>query len=530
MAILKLQSYDKPQFKTRPQMNTTSFLQKVVLIQYQREQKKFARSLNQLETTQTTKLKKILNFLKAFNPALADIKNYQQFANAFQPTQYSNWKTWIDDVRRDSQHPFTKHCSRFEPTSGSTNAIKWIPYSKPFLKELNLAAATWLADTFLQYPKVLKGKHYWSLSWVPHELRASHNSNDIDLFPIWQRLFLSQIMAVPEQVKLAPHQDACWFATLVYLASCEELSLISIWSPTFLIQALNDILKQKKAIIFTLKTGVWAKFKNDLNSVSCPQSETQALKLENWREELSAFEIEKLWPDLALISCWDSSTAKSWAKELKKIFPKIPIQGKGLWATEGVVTIPYKSKNVLALRSHFYEFRCLESSRILPSWEIEVGMLVQPIITSSSGLLRYELPDKLQVVDFIDSAPCLRFLNRLNSIDLVGEKIDFDTAQSLIQDINNRFRVHAVCLIADKHAQPKPKYELLLEGDCENIDVIEQYLEQKLCANYHYQLSRSLGQLESSQVLKTQDALAILKSLQKSSIAGNNKIEPIVLR
>lgn len=511
-------------------MNTTLVLQKIIQLQYTREQKKFQKSLNRLEETQAAKLQQILNYLRPSMPSLNEIKTYDDFIAKQKTTHYSDWQPWIEEIRNNEKHSFRKICSRFEPTSGSTNAIKWIPYSKAFLQELNLAAATWLADTFSQYPKALEGKHYWSLSWVPPHLRDSHNSNDVDLFPFWQRAFLSQIMAVPDQVKMAGSQEACWFASLVYLVACRDLSLISIWSPTFLIQMLNDIIKFKSEIVATLKNGFWCRFSNELKGIACPQSLEQSQQLQNWTETLNTDTIKLTWPKLALISAWDSSTARGWAKELKKLFPDIPLQGKGLWATEGVVTFPYHGQKVLATRSHFYEFRCLQTDRILPCWQIEVGMQVQPIITSSSGLLRYELPDKMTVTHFIGDTPCLQFVNRINSIDLVGEKIDFDTAQSLIQEINHKFGVHGICLIADKNAIPKPKYELLIEGTFQNKAEIEEYLETKLCNNYHYKLSRQLGQLGASQVLPTQDALQILKQFHKSSIGGNNKIEPIVLR
>jgi hypothetical protein len=243
--------------------------------------------------------------------------------------------------------------------------------------------------------------------------------------------------------------------------------------------------------------------------------------------------VRHLWPELALISCWDSSTAEVWISELKKIFPHVPLQGKGLWATEGVVTFPFQGKRVLSLRSHFYEFRCLETQKILVPWQLKQNMFVQPIITSRSGLLRYELPDKMQVSGFIGTTPCLNFINRINSIDLVGEKIDFDTAQGIIQDINQHFGVRGLCLIAEKSSLPKPKYKLLLEGELVSNkatrESIEDYVEDKLCNHYHYKLSRSLGQLGPCEVLAVEDSLQVLKKFQKSSIGGSNKIEPIVI-
>lgn len=515
-------------------MNLTSFLQKIIFLQYGIEHKALVNSLNHLETVQRTNLNEVLDYLKPYNKTLESINNYDDFIAKIPITQYSNWKNEIDEMRNNPDHPFRAVCSRFEPTSGSTNAVKWIPYSKGFLTEINRAAVAWLYDTFKQYPNVLKGRHYWSISWVPPELRKTHNSNDVELFPFWQRSFLSKIMAVPEKVKSAKTQESCWFASLVYLVSCRDLSLISIWSPTFLIQMVKDIYKYKQEIMLSLQQGEWGLFKEELSHIDCPKSTVQAKLLKSHGEGDAMAELGALlWPELSLISSWDSSTAEVWIPELKKIFPHVPLQGKGLWATEGIVTFPFQGKRVLSVRSHFYEFRCLETQKILVSWQLKKDMFVQPIITSRSGLLRYELPDKMKVTGFIGTTPCLSFINRINSIDLVGEKIDFDTAQGIIQDINQQFGVRGLCLIAEKSSLPKPKYKLLLEDEVDTTmatkNLIEDYIESKLCNHYHYQLSRSLGQLGPCEVMIVKDSLQMLKGFQKSSIGGNNKIEPIVI-
>jgi hypothetical protein len=510
-------------------LNSTDALQKIISLQYGFEYRKFKNSLGHIENTQRTRLHSILNYLKPYFGDLPVVDSYESFVLKIKPSHYSNWKPSIDNMRENSEHPFRQECARFEPTSGSTNSIKWIPYSKGFLSEMNRAASAWLYDTALSCPQILRGRHYWSLSWVPPHLRDTHNSNDVDLFPFWQRIFLSKVMAVPHEVKMTETQESSWFASLVYLVACDDLSLVSVWSPTFLLQMLNDILIYKTEIIASLKKGSWAKCGRELAHVSCPKSPNQAAKLQNWGNSLDSYLLKDLWPHLALISAWDSSTAASWANELRRLFPNVRLQGKGLWATEGVVTIPFQDTRTLAIRSHFYEFKCLESGKIFAPWQIENGMFVQPLITASSGLLRYELPDKMEVVDFINGTPCLNFINRINSIDLVGEKIDFDTAQILIKEINLKFGIHGVCFIAERNERTKPKYALMVEGEVAQVTQIEEFLEERLSSNYHYKLSRSLGQLGPCEVLSVNNALDALQRVYKSAIGGNNKVEPIIL-
>jgi hypothetical protein len=67
--------------------------------------------------------------------------------------------------------------------------------------------------------------------------------------------------------------------------------------------------------------------------------------------------------NLALVSAWDTADAAPWAQQLKACFPQAAFEGKGLWATEGVVTIPIDGQYPLAYRSHVYEFEDLAKWR-----------------------------------------------------------------------------------------------------------------------------------------------------------------------
>ena len=66
--------------------------------------------------------------------------------------------------------------------------------------------------------------------------------------------------------------------------------------------------------------------------------------------------IRQTWPRLALISCWTDAAAGQFVPEVKRMFPDVEIQPKGLLATEGFVSLPIQAGSALALRCHFFEF------------------------------------------------------------------------------------------------------------------------------------------------------------------------------
>jgi hypothetical protein len=359
---------------------------------------------------------------------------------------------------------------RFVPTSGSTSLRKWIPYPPAFTRELDAAAAPWLADLMLRDPRVMRGPHYWSLSWLPDELRARRGANDdLDALPPLRRALLRATMAVSPAVAQLATSDDAMRETARQLAACEDLALISVWSPTFLLELL---------------------------------------RLMPWPPH---------WPRLRVISCWTSSTSGRWAAELAERFPQATVQGKGLWATEGVVTIPFRGAYPLALRSHFYEFR--RGDEIVPSWELREGDVVQPIVTASSGLHRYALHDRVLITGFLHRTPTLAFLGRLDGTDLVGEKVSAEVAASVLASVD------ALTLFAV--ATPRPHYVVVAErGDA---NALALRVDAALRAHHHYALAREVGQLDAPRAIIAADALArlLVYGRRRGLSSGEVKIEAL---
>lgn len=471
-----------------------------------------------------------------------NVVDYSSFCQHFPVTDYIDWSSLIEKQRSGENGVLTNEvCVRYQPTSGSTSAIKWVPYTPEFLKQLNRAVGPWVSDLYERYPNIKKGKHYWSLSWVPTDLRGGDSSNlndDLKLLPWWKRWFMSTTMAVPEQTSLAETSEESMFATICYLVACENLSFISVWSPTFILSLLDYLKDNKLSIVTTLKTAQWPIKHTSLKSMKVPKNTKVANLLESWDKELDADFTYKLWPDLALISAWDTASSEVWAKKLKRIFAHAEFQGKGLWATEGVFTIPFEGVFPLAINSHFYEFEDLETHQILPSWQLEVGMKVKPIVSTASGLMRYAMKDRLEVVEYMNDLPCFQFLGRIDGVDMVGEKVSSQIATSILSDVNKMFSFIPVTLLGvPKNSKGKSRYVMLCESSGCRIETefepilgeIQSYVEARLIENFHYQLARDLGQLDVVQVVIMKDARKFYenKKVDQGMTRGNIKIESL---
>jgi len=206
-----------------------------------------------------------------------------------------------------------------------------------------------------------------------------------------------------------------------------------------------------------------------------------------------------LWPRLAVLSAWADGFAASHLPALMERFPGVAFQPKGLLATEGVVSFPWGAGDghVFALTSHVLELRDVLDGRVLPAHLGRIGATYQPLLTTGGGLVRYALPDAVQVVGHAHAIPRIRLLGRLDhGSDLVGEKLTPDAVDAALAGLWDR-RPSFAMLVPDGL-----RYVLVTDA----APIPADALDAALRAAYHYAYARDLGQLGPPAVRCVPDA------------------------
>lgn len=427
---------------------------------------------------------------------------YSEMQTKINPTNWNEWSSWVEREKAKSGS-MSIDVTRYQPTSGSTHKRKWIPYTRSFLNEIDRATAVWIHDLYEQSPGVREGKHYWSLSWLPTELRKEMSNNDLAYFPWLKRLFLGQVMAIDDSVQRAETSDLARRLTIQKLIECRELSLISVWSPTFLLGICHDLWSDKSSYARHASKGTRDIILQSANLEDC---------------------LNRLWPRLSLVSCWQTADAAHWAKKTQQLFSGVPFQGKGLFATEGVVSIPVQGKMHLAYQSHFYEFE-KKNREIIPAFELKAGDEVTVLISTGSGLWRYRMGDRVLVVELEDGCPILQFLGREHTVDMVGEKLSFDAAR----DVLNKLGEKAIIMLASPGDQSvKPGYEIVWEGVAPGN--LAERAEMLLKEHHHYLLARELNQLAPARVRECTKSGEFFQSLAREMnwVLGDMKWEALM--
>ena len=363
---------------------------------------------------------------------------------------------------------------RLVPTSGSTAAAKLVPFTADLRGEFTTAIDAWLIDLFLNRPKLMGGPAYWSISPATSTpcgpagvaVPVGFDSDSRYLGGARQALARS-VLAVPDEVAGIGDVDAFRYVTALFLIRARDLRLMSVWHPSFLDGLLDCIETHRDRLIHDVDRGsisppVSATVKADVHARLAALLTPSPARAEELRT--AGARAAEVWPYLTLISCWADGPAQTAAALLARRCEGIALQPKGLLATEAVVTIPFDGCHPLAVRSHFFEF-VEPDGGVKLAHELQRGMEYTLLLTTSGGLYRYMLRDRVVVDDFVHETPSLRFLGKDDRVsDLFGEKLSDGFVARVLQQLFTgpppRFAI-----LAPDRSPAGTTYTLFVESD-----------------------------------------------------------------
>jgi hypothetical protein len=334
------------------------------------------------------------------------------------------------------------------------------------------------------------------------------SAEDSEYLPPGTRWLSRRLFAVPPAVARLQEVAGCRYATLRYLIDAPDLSFISVWNPSFLTLLMRALDERFDELVDDLQAGQ-CRVAPALPGLR--RNVARARWLRTLRREQGVVSARDLWPRLALISLWTDAQAARAEPDVAARFAGVERQGKGLLATEGVVTIPLieAPAPVLAVRSHFFEF--LEEGRsvvVRLAHELDVGREYEVLLSTSGGLLRYRLGDRVRVEGLMRRTPCLRFMGRADAVsDLVGEKLSASRVADVLADaLAGSGTAPRFLMLAPEWLDP-PCYLLFIESDAPEsaLERVGERVEARLSDGVQYRYARRLGQLGPVRVVRVRD-------------------------
>lgn len=448
---------------------------------YQKEYKRFCSPCN-VKKVQMDYLKRLLkrneNTIYGEKYDFKNIKSYEDFVKNVPLTIYEDYEPYIEAAACGKKRVLTKEkVTLFELTSGSSGGKKLIPYTRSLKQEFQRGIKPWLCNIYTHVAGVREGKSYWSITPVTEGKQFSQSGipigfeEDAQYFGFLEKGIMQRIFAVDGSVKFAGDMQDFYLATCRQLLACEELTLISVWNPTFLTILCEFICEHIDLLLEALP------------------SKRQSYILEAVKEK----QFEKIFPHLKIISCWADGSAADYVGGIREYFPTVLIQPKGLLATEGFISFPFVGEegSRLSIYSHFFEFRRLGDGKIVTADRLLPGEY-EIILTTGGGFYRYCIGDIVKVLEASSNhPPRIQFLRRKGvTSDLFGEKL----TEEFVREVCKKLQINeSFCLLA-----PEEKHYILYTT-AQHIS--RESLDDALRESFHYNYCRQLGQLEMAEVM-----------------------------
>ena len=380
-----------------------------------------------LKTNKNTEYLKIFETGSQILNAENEKELIEKFQNKIPIVNYEDIKEFVEKEKVGKSNVLlSDKIKLFELTSGSTSDVKYIPYTEKFLKSYMNGVFAWIYNLYQNNKRLFLGSSYWSVSPVLKREAVTSGGirvgieDDTSYFDKVSAFFLNKLFTVPKEIKNIQNMEDFLLITAVFLLLSENLAMISVWSPSFLMILLDFIEKNHKVICQIVKSEdlgteffadknlgnkkyfqiiqkkyrkLWEKsrskflinyFEKYEKNILSKNDKTQNLEIteKNNENEIMAenknletksgnkivenfVDYSVIWEKLSLVSCWaDSDSYEIFIKLKEKLnFGKkninLKFQGKGLMSTECIVSFPLenvKNGSVVAHNSFFYEF------------------------------------------------------------------------------------------------------------------------------------------------------------------------------
>ena len=351
----------------------------------------------------------------------------EKFQNKIPIVNYEDIKEFVEKEKSGENNVLlSDKIKLFELTSGSTSDVKYIPYTKKFLKSYMNGVFSWIYNLYQNNKRLFLGSSYWSVSPILKREAVTSGGirvgieDDTSYFDKVSAFFLNKLFTVPKEIKNIQNMEDFLLITAVFLLLSENLTMISVWSPSFLMILLDFIEKNHRGICQIVKSEdlgteffadknlgnkkyfqiiqkkyrkLWKKnrskflinyFEKYEKNILSKNDKTQNLEIteKNNENEIMAenknletksgnkivenfVDYSVIWEKLSLVSCWaDSDSYEIFIKLKEKLNPNkkninLKFQGKGLMSTECIVSFPLenvKNGSAITYNSFFYEF------------------------------------------------------------------------------------------------------------------------------------------------------------------------------
>ena len=400
-------------------------------------------------------------------------------------TDYEYYRKYVERVKQGDVEamfaPGTK-ILMFALTSGTTNKSKYIPVTREFFEEYRRSWYIWAAQNYndhrqLLAMKTLKLGSNWRQFYTEAGIPCGNISGLATELAPW---FTRPAFAIPMPVTGIDDPAAKHYTALRVTIATPRVGMIITANPSTLVAYARRSHAERELLIRDIHDGTLSHhvevsddIRQALKSSITQRNPQRARELERIVERTGTLFPKDFWPQLSVLAVWMGGSVGIYLPQLEEFYGQVALRDHGLSASEGRMTIPIQdntSEGILDYPYHYYEFIPEDEMNshdptVLEAHELEIGKNYFILLTTSSGLYRYDIRDVVQCVDYHGQAPILKFLNKgAHFSSFTGEKLsEFQVVSAVKQTFAELEMPVEHFTVAPVMNDNRPGYVLLVE-------------------------------------------------------------------
>ncbi|MGD9128715.1 MAG: GH3 auxin-responsive promoter family protein [Planctomycetia bacterium] len=441
------------------------------------------------------------------------------FAGSVPINTYEDLRSYVDrHAAGEANVLFPGKPMFYATTSGTTDKPKLIPITRKYHDECyNGLTKLWFYAMFKQNPNFLDGR---DISMVGKAVEGrTEDGTPYGSFSghmnAYMPEFVKRFRVIPFQVHDIDDYHSKYYA-LMRIAMGVPIRWIVAANPSTLVELHRFAVAHFDEIVADIRRGT---LKADLNISPAIRTAIENRLTPNPKraDALSALQREhaKLlpkhyWPGLSLINTWKCGNSGLYLKQTEGFYPEhTVIREFGYIATEaraGIVLDNDDDASVLAAHLLFFEF--IKASdigsanpRVYLAHELEVGEAYGILVTTPSGLYRYDMNDIIKMEGFYNEFPKIKFVQKGRGVvNLTGEKLSEAQYIAAVDHIQTVLGLKIPFHVAFGDIETS-RYHVFVEAESDsarlNLDAISKELDDALARlNMEYTAKRRSNRIK----------------------------------
>lgn len=439
------------------------------------------------------------------------IRGYDDFVRAVPVASYETFRPYVERVlagETTALLPAGVPVLMFSQTSGTTAQPKHIPVTPAFLASIrmgwNVFGLLALQDHIEAWLRpILQISSAMRETTSPTGLPCGAISG---LLAATQKKIVRRMYCVPQAVASIRDPAAKYYAT-IRCGVMRDVSFITTANPSSTIKMIESAQAHAERLIRDVAEGTITA-PGDLGDEAAAvlrfrPAPALARRLQAALDRDGQLLPRHFWK-LAFAANWTGGTLRLYLRRLRELLGEVPVRDIGLLASEGRFSIPLTDgtpAGVAEILGNFLEFIPAEchgqdAPPTLRAHELEVGREYFLVFSNWTGLFRYNLDDRVRVVERFGDSPVFEFLCRgKHTANITGEKITEHQVVEAMRRACLRAAARVDRFVMQGCFAATPYYQLRMELDGQAEALCRALDEELAVLNLEYASKRKSGRL-----------------------------------